>query len=487
MVSLTYHNVKINQVDDFVWEVPQHGEMLVPGRIYASRRMMESIISEEESIKQVINVATLPGIQKYSLAMPDIHWGYGFPIGGVAATSLSDGVISPGGVGYDINCGVRLVRTNLDQKEVADKMQKIVASLFSNVPTGVGASGAVKKLNNAEMKQLLEKGARWAVDSGYGNSSDLDHTEEKGCLKNADSAAVSGRAVERGRDQVGTLGSGNHFLEVQIVNEIYDEQAAEAFGLFLDQVVVMIHCGSRGLGHQVCDDHLRVLSGAASKYKIHLPDRQLACAPIESDEGRDYLGAMSAAANFAWANRQVIMSLAKKSLLQSLNISEGELGFNLVYDVCHNIAKMEDHKINGRMQKVCVHRKGATRAFPAGHSLTPDSYKHIGQPVIVPGDMGRYSFVAVGCEKAMEDTFGSTCHGAGRVKSRKKALKEGKGRDLIGEMKRLGVVIQARGMRTIAEEMPAAYKDVSMVVEAMHKSGISRKVAKLRPIGVIKG
>lgn len=487
MVSLTYQSIKINQTDDFVWEVPQHGEMRVPGRIYASRKMMESIIAEEESIKQVINVATLPGIQKYSLAMPDIHWGYGFPIGGVAATNLDEGVISPGGVGYDINCGVRLARTNLTHEEVADKMQKIVGALFANVPTGVGSSGAVKKLNTAEMRQVLKKGANWAVENGYGSSTDLDHTEEKGCLKNADPDVVSNRAVERGQDQVGTLGSGNHFLEVQIVNEIFDEQAANAFGLFLNQMVLMIHCGSRGLGHQVCDDYLRVLSGAASKYNIHLPDRQLACAPIKSDEGSNYLSAMSAAANFAWANRQVIMSLAQKSLLRSLNISERELGFGLVYDVCHNIAKMEDHKTNGGTEKVCVHRKGATRAFPANHPLTPDSYKHIGQPVLVPGDMGRYSFVAVGCQKAMDDTFGSTCHGAGRVKSRKKALKEGKGRDLVGELKKLGVVIQARGMRTIAEEMPAAYKDVSAVVEAMHKSGISKKVAKLRPIGVIKG
>lgn len=487
MVTLTYHNIKIKQIDDFVWEVPQHGQMRVPGRIYASRKMMESIIGEEESIKQVINVATLPGIQKYSLAMPDIHWGYGFPIGGVAATDLDEGVISPGGVGYDINCGVRLVRTNLNQQEVEKKMERIVKSLFAHVPTGVGSSGAVKKLSSKETKQVLRNGAEWAVENGFGSKSDLDHTEERGRLKNADTDVVSNRAIERGQNQIGTLGSGNHFLEVQIVDEIYDEKAATAFGLFLNQMVVMIHCGSRGLGHQVCDDYLRILSGTLAKYQIHLPDKQLTCAPIKSSEGRNYLDAMAAAANFAWANRQVIMGLTKKSLTKSLNISERELGFGLVYDVCHNIAKVEEHRVNGGIKKVCVHRKGATRAFPPGHPLTPDSYKVIGQPVIVPGDMGRYSFVAVGCEKAMEDTFGSTCHGAGRVKSRHKALKEGKGRDLIGEMKKLGVVVHARGMRTIAEEMPYAYKDVSMVVEAMHKSGISKKVAKLRPIGVIKG
>jgi len=487
VVTLTYQNVNINQIEEFVWEVPRHGNMSVPGRIYASRKMMESIIGEEESIKQVINVAMLPGIQKYSLAMPDIHWGYGFPIGGVAATDLEEGVISPGGVGYDINCGVRLARTNLKQKEVTNRMQEIVKSLFAHVPTGVGSSGALKKLNKDEIRNVLKIGANWAVKNGFGVSVDLDHTEEKGCLKNANPDSVSNRAIERGQNQVGTLGSGNHFLEVQVVDEIYDEKAASAFGLFPTQVVIMIHCGSRGLGHQVCDDYLRVLSNATSKYQIHLPDRQLACAPIQSTEGSDYLGAMSAAANFAWANRQVIMELAKRSLLKSLSISERELGFSLVYDVCHNIAKIEEHRTNGTTKKVCVHRKGATRAFPAGHPLTPDSYRHIGQPVLVPGDMGRYSFVAVGCQKAMEDTFGSTCHGAGRQQSRRKALKAGKGRDLIAEMEKLGVVVHARGMRTVAEEMPEAYKDVSMVVEAMHKSGISKKVAKLRPIGVIKG
>ena len=487
MVILTYQNIKIEQIGDFVWEVPKHDKMRVPGRIYASRKMMESIIGEEESIKQVINVATLPGIQKYSLAMPDIHWGYGFPIGGVAATDLEEGVISPGGVGYDINCGVRLVRTNLNHQEVAKKMERIVKSLFAHVPTGVGASGAMKKLSSNETREVLKKGAKWAVENGFGEANDLEHTEEKGCLKNASPDLVSNRAVERGQNQVGTLGSGNHFLEAQIVDEIYDENAASAFGLFLNQMVIMIHCGSRGLGHQVCDDYLRILSGSLSKYQIYLPDRQLTCAPIRSTEGSDYLGAMSAAANFAWANRQVIMELAKRSLMKSLSISEKELGFGLVYDVCHNIAKIEEHQMNGSYKKVCVHRKGATRAFPAGHPLTPDSYKHIGQPVLVPGDMGRYSFVAVGCQKAMEETFGSTCHGAGRQKSRSKAKKEGKGRDLIGEMKNLGVVVHARGMRTVAEEMPYAYKDVSMVVEAMHKSGISKKVAKLRPVGVIKG
>lgn len=487
MISLTYQNIKINQVEEYVWEIPRMNDMRVPGRIYASRKMMESVIAEDESIKQVINVATLPGIQKYSLAMPDIHWGYGFPIGGVAATDLTEGIISPGGVGYDINCGVRLARTNLHHEDLSKRIEPVVNSLFNHVPTGVGSSGAVKKLSAGELKKVLAKGARWAVENGYGSAEDLDYTEEQGCLENADPGVVSNRAIERGQNQVGTLGSGNHFLEIQVVDQVFDEQAANAFALFPGQVVIMIHCGSRGLGHQVCEDYLRILNRAIVNYNIHLPDRQLICAPIKSAEGQQYLSAMAAAANFAWANRQVIMSLAKRSLLQSLQISEKELGFRLVYDVCHNIAKIEEHNIDGEKKKVCVHRKGATRAYPAGHPLTPEKYKAIGQPVLVPGDMGRYSFVAVGCQKAMEETFGSTCHGAGRVKSRHKALKEGRGRDLFAEMKKMGVYVQARGRRTVAEEMPAAYKDVATVVEAMHKSGISRKVARLRPIGVIKG
>ena len=487
MTTLKYHDIVIEQVNEVTWLIPATKGMRVPGKIFASRKMMESIIGEDESIRQVINVAMLPGIQKYSIAMPDIHWGYGFPIGGVAATDLDSGVISPGGVGYDINCGVRLARTNLDLESVQPQLEKLIHSLFQHIPTGVGASGAVHKLSRQEVKQVLKKGARWAVEHGYGRPEDLERTEENGCLASANPEAVSSRAIERGQDQVGTLGSGNHFLEVQVVEEIYDAEAAQALGLFLNQVVVMIHCGSRGLGHQVCEDYLRILATATGKYGIHLPDKQLACAPIQSKEGQNYLGAMAAAANFAWANRQVIMSLAEKSFQEALSISERELGFQLVYDVCHNIAKIEEHRVNGSTRKVCVHRKGATRAFPPGHPLTPAVYKGIGQPVFVPGDMGRYSFVAVGTSKAMEETFGSTCHGAGRVKSRHKALKEGKGRDLIGEMRKRGVIVQARGMRTVAEEMPYAYKDVSEVVDVMHKAGISKKVAKLRPIGVIKG
>jgi tRNA-splicing ligase RtcB len=478
---------EIEPINDYLWEIPVQGGMKVPGRIYSSRKMLEKYLQNDESVKQVVNVAYLPGIQKYSLAMPDIHWGYGFPIGGVAATDLQDGVISPGGVGYDINCGVRLIRTNLTHESVEKRLQKLVESLFRDIPTGVGSSGAIHKLTNKEIRQILIEGAGWAVENGYGDENDLHFTEENGCLAGADPDVLSPRAMERGLDQAGTLGSGNHFLEVQVVDEIYDETVAEVFGLFIGQITISIHTGSRGLGYQVCDDYLKILVKAIPKYGISLPDRQLACAPIQSQEGRDYLAAMAAAANFAWNNRQTIMALAQKSFMHTLNISPSELGFRLVYDVCHNVAKIEEHQINDKSKKVCVHRKGATRAFPPKSDKIPEVYQSVGQPVLVPGDMGRYSFVAVGTDQAMTDTFGSTCHGAGRVQSRHQALKTGKGKDLIGDLKKQGIIIQARGYKTIAEEMPYAYKDVADVVEVMHKAGISRKVARLRPLGVIKG
>ncbi|RMF61463.1 MAG: RtcB family protein [Calditrichaeota bacterium] len=487
MKTLKYNDIDIVQENEVTWIIPAHKQMRVPGKVFASEKMLMQILKEDESLKQVINVATLPGIQKYSLAMPDIHWGYGFPIGGVAATDIEEGVISPGGVGYDINCGVRLIRTNLEYRDVKPYMEKLVESLFAHVPTGVGAHGAIPKLSKKELNQVLSKGARWCIERGYGSPEDLECTEENGCLTMADPAYVSNRARERGHNQLGTLGSGNHFLELQMVEEIYDAQAAEVLGLYPGQLVMMIHCGSRGLGHQICDDYLKVFSRVKEKYGIHLPDPQLACAPIQSEEGKHYLAAMAAAANFAWANRQVIMIQAKKSFLSTLGISEKELGFSLIYDVCHNIAKIEEHQVNGKTKKVCVHRKGATRAFPPGHPLTPAKYQSVGQPVLIPGDMGRYSFVAVGQPLAMEESFGSSCHGAGRVKSRHKAKKEARGRDLLKEMEQMGVVIRARGMRTVAEEMPAAYKDVSQVVDVMHKAKISKKVAKLVPVGVIKG
>jgi tRNA-splicing ligase RtcB len=484
---LQYKNHQIEKIHDHLYEIPAVGNMQVPGRIYASEEMMHTIIEEDESIQQVMNVAHLPGIQKYSLGMPDIHWGYGFPIGGVAATDFNAGVISPGGVGYDINCGVRLARTDLVIEDLKPHLQSLIINLFNNIPTGVGSSGAIRKLNDKDMKRLLRQGMSWAVENGFGTSADIENTEEKGVLKQAEPGAVSQRAIERGKPQLGTLGSGNHFLEVDVIDTIYLPYEADVMGLFKNQIVIQIHTGSRGCGYQICDDFLRTLAGASQKYRFSLPDRQLACAPIRSQEGQDYMSAMAAGANFAWNNRQVIMSLAKKTILETLSISPANLNFNLVYDVCHNIAKIEMHKIEGKDQKLCLHRKGATRAFPPEHPDLPPTYQEIGQPVLIPGDMGRYSFVCVGTQNAMEQTFGSTCHGAGRIQSRKKAKITGKGRDLFKEMEKMGVFVQAKGYHTVAEEMPYAYKDVATVTDVMEKAGISKKVAKLKPIGVIKG
>jgi tRNA-splicing ligase RtcB len=484
---LKYKNHHIKKIHDHLFEIPATGDMRVPGRIYATATMMDTIIEEDESIQQVINVAHLPGIQKYSLGMPDIHWGYGFPIGGVAATDFHEGVISPGGVGYDINCGVRLAKTDLTLEGIKPHLKKLIINLFKNIPTGVGSSGAIRKLTDKDMKRLLREGMSWAIENGFGDNEDLDHTEENGVLKHAEPSLVSQRAIERGKPQLGTLGSGNHFLEVDIVDEIFLPDEAEVLGLFKNQIVIQIHTGSRGCGYQICDDFLKILSHVSHKHGISIPDRQLACAPISSQEGQDYLAAMAAGANYAWNNRQVIMSLAKKTIIETLFISPSDLHFDLVYDVCHNIAKIEEHQIKGKEKKLCLHRKGATRAFPPNHSDLPVSYKKIGQPVLIPGDMGRYSFVCVGTQQAMEETFGSTCHGAGRLQSRKKAKMMGKGRDLFDEMERMGVFVQAKGFHTVAEEMPYAYKDVATVTDVMEKAGISRKVAKLKPLGVIKG
>jgi tRNA-splicing ligase RtcB len=487
VAKMIVNGIELKKISQNLWEIPKSGEMYVPGRIYISKNMAERSLHNDQALQQVINVAHLPGIQRFSLAMPDIHWGYGFPIGGVAATDLDDGVISPGGVGYDINCGVRLATTFLEYDFVKEKIESLISNLFHAIPTGVGAHGAIKKLSQKEMREVLTKGSVWALENDLGEQSDVDFTEESGTLKNADPDTVSARAIERGVDQVGTLGSGNHFCEVDVVEEIYDEKTANVFGLFKNHIVVQIHTGSRGLGYQICDDYLKTILKASNSYGYKLPDKQLACAPFRSKEGKDYLSAMQAAANFAWNNRQVIMHLAKKSFLQTFRMTETELGFNLVYDVCHNIAKIEEHKIEDEMKKVCVHRKGATRAFPPGSKMIPSKYRQVGQPVLIPGDMGRYSFVAAGTEKAMNDTFGSSCHGAGRNLSRTKALKDAKGRNLLEELHKKGIVIQASGYKTIAEEMPEAYKDVSEVVNVMHEEGITKKVAKLRPIGVIKG
>ncbi len=478
--------MELRQVNETLWEIPKSGGMRVPGRIYASRRMMD-VILQDKSLEQVANVAHLPGIIKYSLAMPDIHWGYGFPIGGVCATHRDDGVISPGGVGYDINCGVRLIGTALTAAEVQPKIRALVSILFKHVPTGVGASKAIPKLSPAELRAVAVDGARWAVARGFGSEAQLERIEEKGCLGGADPDTVDERPWQRGADQLGTLGSGNHFLEIGRVEEIYHEQAARMFGLHRGGIVVLIHCGSRGFGYQVCDDYLKVTLRATEKYGISIPDRQLACAPLGSSEGKAYLGAMRCAANYAFANRQVIMHLAERAFMETFDLSPRALGFNLIYDICHNIAKFETHEVDGRNVDVCMHRKGATRAFGPGHPDIPEEYRAVGQPVLIPGDMGRYSFLCVGTERAMKETFGSSCHGAGRHMSRKRAIAESKGHDMIRELHNRGVEIQATGFRTIAEEMPHAYKDVAEVVDVMHEAGITLKVAKFKPIGVIKG
>ncbi|MEK7210961.1 MAG: RtcB family protein [Candidatus Binatota bacterium] len=478
--------INLKKIEQYLWEIPRQGGMRVPGRIYASEKLLADL-KEDNSLRQVMNVAHLPGIVGYSLAMPDIHWGYGFPIGGVAAMDLNDGVISPGGVGYDINCGVRLVKTHLTYSAIQQKMTRLVDTLFSLIPSGVGAEGAIPKLSKTDEKRLLRDGARWAVEQGYGYQENLDYMEEGGRLENADAELMSDRALERGLKQVGTLGSGNHFLEIGRVDEIYLCDVAQSLGLFPNQVVVLIHTGSRGLGYQTCEDFLKVMNHAMAKYEIQLPDRQLACTPIQSHEGQDYLSAMASAANYAWANRQVIMSQAEKGFLRALNISPAELGFSLIYDVCHNIAKIEEHVVDGKRRSLCVHRKGATRAFPPGHPQLPKAYQQIGQPVLVPGDMGRYSYLLVGSEAAMQKSFGSTCHGAGRVMSRAQSKRESRGVDIDQEMARRGVVARYQGKATMAEEMPHAYKDVAEVVETMELAGISKKVARFRPVGVIKG
>jgi tRNA-splicing ligase RtcB len=479
--------MELTKINDYLWEIPQTGGMRVPGRIYAGEDMIKSILADD-SLKQVRNVAHLPGIVKYSIAMPDIHLGYGFPIGGVCATDPeNDGVISPGGVGYDINCGVRLIRTNLKEEDVTGHIQEMVRNLFYQVPSGVGSHSVFPKMTEDELRNVMRKGARWAVEQGFGRKEDLEHTEEYGCLKNADPDSVSKEAMSRGREQVGTLGSGNHFLELDIVDEIFEEDAADAMGLEQGNLCVFIHSGSRGFGHQVCTDYLRTMQTAMRKYHIEIPDMQLACVPLLSPEGESYLGAMAAAANFAWANRQTMMHLAEQSILQTLNISPRDLGWQLVYDVCHNIAKMEEHRVDRVTKRLCIHRKGATRAFPPGHPQLPEVYRNLGQPVLIPGDMGNASYVLIGTAGAMAETFGSSCHGAGRVQSRTKAMAAARGRNIINEMKRKGVTVMATGRRTVDEEMPEAYKNVHAVVDVMHSAGISRKVARLRPVGVIKG
>ena len=477
--------MELTPISPYCFEIPRTGDMRVPGRIFMSRPLAARL-TEEEALKQVANVATLPGILTAALAMPDMHWGYGFPIGGVAAFDWNEGVISPGGVGYDINCGVRLAATGLEEREIRPFAERLVQALFENIPTGVGSTGSVR-LSPKESLRVLREGGRWAVRQGMGEASDVVHTEDGGCMETADPGAVSQRALDRGARQLGTLGSGNHFLEVGVVDEIFDEAAARAFGLFEHQVTVLLHTGSRGLGYQVCDDALVFMNKHVKTLGIHLPDRQLACAMIRSSAGERYLAAMACAANYAWANRQILLHRARETFQQVLGIGPRDLAMHQIYDVCHNIAKREIHTVDGKPRTVCVHRKGATRAFAPGHPAVPEAYRHVGQPILIPGDMGTASYVMAGTRQAMAETFGSTCHGAGRVLSRTAAKKQSRGRAIHRELADKGIFVKWTGHSTLAEEMPDAYKDIDQVVESVHGAGISKKVARLRPICVIKG
>ncbi|MBN1828786.1 MAG: RtcB family protein [Deltaproteobacteria bacterium] len=477
--------MRLERQDEYRWLIPVEGNMRVPGLIYASEEMVRGLTGDE-SPRQVANVAELPGIVRYSLAMPDIHWGYGFPIGGVAAFNREEGVVSPGGVGYDINCGCRLVATKLSFDDIRERVRDLVSALLRNVPTGVGSTGSIK-LSGQEERAVLEQGARWAVKNGYGSVEDLDMMEDGGCLPGADPECISDRAMKRGKEQLGTLGSGNHFLEIEVVDEIFDEEAARVFGLFIGQVAVMIHSGSRGLGYQVCDDYLARMVKGIGSLGFELPDRQLACTYLSSSLAREYLAAMACAANYAWANRQLLMHWTEETFEKTLAASPRDVGMRLVYDVCHNIAKMEDFPLEEGMTTLCVHRKGATRAFPPGHEALCRRYRSIGQPVLIPGDMGTGSYVLAGTDKAFRETFGSACHGAGRTMSRNQAMKTSRGRSIGQEMAKRGVIVMAAGKTTLQEELPEAYKDVNEVVEVVHRAGLAKKVARLRAVGCIKG
>ncbi len=475
---------QLRKLDDYRWLVPCATKpgMRTDALIYADSRLLEQIV-QDLSVEQAMNVAFLPGIVGRSLAMPDIHQGYGFPIGGVAATQLPKGVVSPGGVGFDINCGVRLLGSNLSKDDVRPKLRELVNQLFRDVPSGTGSEGFVQ-CGWQDLNDVLERGAAWVVERGYGEAADVEFCEESGRMPGADATKVSDRAKQRGRTQIGTLGSGNHFLEVQYVEKVFEPEIAARFGLAEEQVVVMIHCGSRGLGHQVCTDYLKIMNEAMRRYGISLPDRQLACVPADTPEGEDYLAAMAAAANFAWANRQAITHFARRSFEKVFGI-DSRLG--VVYDVAHNIAKRERHRVGEREMEVLVHRKGATRSFPAGSRFIPPAYRDAGQPVLIPGSMGTASYVLVGTERAMEETFGTVCHGAGRAMSRTAAKK---GRDARVETKKLedqGIILRAETRDGILEEIPEAYKDIDAVVDVVHNAGLARRVARLRPLGVIKG
>lgn len=473
----------IEKISEVKYRIPKSNKpfMKVDGIVYADENLIEAI-RNDKTIDQIANTAALPGIIGYSLGMPDAHQGYGFCIGGVAAVDYQKGVISPGGIGYDINCGVRLLTTDLVYNQVKSKIEELTKNLFHEIPSGTGKGGKLK-LNQSELDIVMKLGIDWSIKNNYAYPSDKEFIEENGCLPNADPNMVSVRAKERGRDQLGTLGSGNHFVEVQIVQEIFDESTARAFNLHKDQIVILIHTGSRGLGHQVCTDYLREMDAVMKNYNLSMPDRELACVPIDSKEGRNYLGAMAAAANFAFNNRQLITFNVREVFKQMFRTDD----VKIVYDVCHNIAKIEEHQINNEMRKVLVHRKGATRAFPKHHKDIPEVYREFGQPVLIPGSMGTYSYVLVGLETAMSETFGSTCHGAGRSLSRNKAKQIMTADEAVKKLKEKGIYIQASTRSGITEEIPEAYKNISNVVDVVHKAGISSKVAKLKPIGVIKG
>lgn len=481
-------SITLEQIDSYRWRIPRSYQagMRVDGIVYANEALLKQA-RNDQALQQVANVAHLPGIVKHSLAMPDLHWGYGFVIGGVAATDpAQDGVVSPGGIGYDINCGVRLMRTNLSAQQLEGKTKALIGKLFDNIPCGVGRGGRIR-LTVKEEKELIEQGAKWSIDRGYGSPTDLKFTEAAGLLDQADAYAASGRALQRGQNQLGTLGSGNHFLEIQVVTRVFYPEAAEVMGLWPGQICVMIHTGSRGFGHQVCDEHVKTWVKVAQKYGIDLPDRQLAAAPINSPEGQDYITAMACGANYAWNNRQCIMHWTRQTFTDFFDTSSDELGLELIYDVAHNIGKFERHQVDSQEKELFVHRKGATRAFPAHHPEIPDQYAEVGQPVLIPGDMGTASYVLVGSPNAMTQTWGTTCHGAGRVLSRRKALELTKGRTIQRDLEDQGIFVRSAGRNTLREEVPEAYKDVDQVVEVVDGAGLSRRVVQLKPIGVIKG
>ncbi|MCK6627629.1 MAG: RtcB family protein [Anaerolineae bacterium] len=475
------------RIGKYLYEIPRayREDMRVPARFYADPILLEGVLGDK-SLEQLVNTTTLPGIVGYALAMPDIHQGYGFPIGGVVATEWPDGVISPGGVGYDINCGVRLLATHLERTEVAPYLDDLATALYHNCPSGVGEGGSIH-LKPGELEQLVETGARWALKRGFATEADLEHTEEGGCIEGADAGKVSERAKKRGQDQVGTLGAGNHFIEIDVVDEVFDETAAQRTGLFPGQITLQIHCGSRGFGHQICTDYVSQFQQAIRRYDIQLPDRELVCAPLSSPEGQAYLAAMKAAANYAFANRQVLTYHIRRSFKDVLAGKVNNYHVDQIYDIAHNMAKIEEHECEGRRLKICVHRKGATRAFGPGSPVLPAAYRDIGQPVLVPGSMGTASWVLLGTAGSMAQTFGSTCHGAGRMMSRSKAKKTIRGDELRETLEADGIHVRAGSMSGLAEEAPIAYKDVDRVVEVVHGAGIAKKVARLTPLAVIKG